>query len=177
MRSKIEYFLSGLNTEIDVLNYVDVNNIDPVNPFESICEMIEDNGGFDIEIIYYSNAIDFLAKNDPSLQESLEIASELGYEVQNLNSEILASLLASQLARDEFYELESEILDFFEKLEEEKKENKNPRAGQFVYDMYYRKKRKVQAVSDNNKLYFIGSEQEPVFRDEFIFPLPKKKND
>ncbi len=172
MRTKIEHFLSGLNTKVDVLCFVDVDNIDRNNPFESIYQMIEDNGGFDIEIIYYSNAIDFLAKNDPSLIESLEIASELGYDVQNLNSEILASLLASQLARDEFYELESEILDFFEKLEEEEKIGKNPSIGQFVYDVYYCKRRKVQAIS--GKLYFIGSEHEPVYRDEFIFPLPKK---
>ena len=46
----------------------------------------------------------------------------MGYEVQNLNSEILASLLASKLVRDEFYELESEINDFFEELEEEEEE-------------------------------------------------------
>jgi len=81
--------------------------------------MIEDGNGFDIEVIYYSNAIDFLAENDPSLHESLEIASEYGYQAYNLNSEILASLLASKLVRDEFYELESEINDFFEDLEEE----------------------------------------------------------
>jgi hypothetical protein len=42
--------------------------------------------------------------------------------VQNLNSEILASLLASKLVREEFYELESEINDFFEELEEEEEE-------------------------------------------------------
>jgi intracellular sulfur oxidation DsrE/DsrF family protein len=174
MRTKIEDFLRELNTEIDVLDYVDVNNIDPANPFESICEMIDDNGGFDIEMIYYSNAIYFLVKNDPSLTESLEIAKEYGYDVQNLNSEILASLLASKLTREEFYELESEINDFFEKLEEEKKENKNPRVGQFVYDVYYCKRRKVQAIS--GKLYFIGSEHEPVFRNEFIFPLPKNND-
>ena len=119
MKTKIEDFLNELNTEIDVLNYVDIDNIDLLHPFDSICEMIEDNNGFDIEIIYYSNAIDFLAKNDQSLQESLEIAFEYGYEVQNLNSEILASLLASKLIRDEFYSLESEINDFFEELEEE----------------------------------------------------------
>ena len=105
-----------------MLNYVDVNNIDPNDPFETICEMIEDNGGFDIEIVYYSNAIDFLAKNDPSLQISLGIAAELGFEVQNLNSEILASLLASENVRSEFYELEHEINSFFEELEEEEEE-------------------------------------------------------
>ena len=55
------------------------------------------------------------------------------------------------------------------------KTEKNPRVGQYVYDTYYGKKRKVQAISDNNKLFFIGSEHEPVFRDEFIFPLPKNR--
>lgn len=122
MKTKIENFLSELNTEIDVLNYVDVDNIDLLNPFDSICEMIEDNNGFDVEIIYYSTAIKFLAENDPSLHESLEIASDYGFEVQNLNSEILASLLASKFVREEFYELESEINDFFEDLEEEEEE-------------------------------------------------------
>ena len=122
MKTKIETFLSELSTEIDVLNYVDIDNIGMSNPFDSICEMVEDNNGFDVEIIYYSNAIDFLAEHDPSLQESLEIASEYGFEVGSLNSEILASLLASKLAREEFCDLESEINDFFEDLEEEEEE-------------------------------------------------------
>ena len=52
MRTKIEYFLSGLNTEIDVSNYVDIDNIDPDDPFGSICKMIEENGGFDIKEFY-----------------------------------------------------------------------------------------------------------------------------
>jgi hypothetical protein len=105
-----------------VLNYVDVNNIDLNDPFESICEMIEGNGGFDIEFIYYSKAIAFLAEHDPSLQISLGIASELGFEVQNLNSEILASLLASKFVREEFYDLRDEIENFFEELNEEEEE-------------------------------------------------------
>jgi intracellular sulfur oxidation DsrE/DsrF family protein len=119
MKKKIENFLANLKTEIDVLYFVDIDNIDMSNPFDSICKMIEDNNGFDIDVIYYSNAIDYLSKNDPSLKKSLNIAAELCYEVQNLNSEILASLLASKLVREEFYELESEINDFFEELEEE----------------------------------------------------------
>jgi intracellular sulfur oxidation DsrE/DsrF family protein len=122
MRTKIENFLRELNTEVDVLSLVDIDNIDHANAFDSIRDMIEDNNGFDIDVIYYSNAIDYLSKNDPSLKKSLNIAAELCYEVQNLNSEILASLLASKLVREEFYELESEINDFFEELEEEEEE-------------------------------------------------------
>lgn len=122
MKTKIENFLRELKTEIDVLNFVDIDNINHDNAFDSIYEMINDNNGFDIEIIYYSKAIDYLAENDTSLNGSLEIAAEYGYEVQNLNSEILASLLASRNARDEFYELENEINEFFEELEEELEE-------------------------------------------------------
>ena len=117
MRTKIENFLSELTTEIDVLNYVDIDNIDMNNAYESIYEMIDNNNGFDIEIIYYYKAMEFLLNNDNSLRESFEIASELGYNVSDLNSEILASLLASKLVREEFCELEGEITAFFEDIE------------------------------------------------------------
>ena len=122
MKTKIENFLRDLKTEIEILYLVDVDEIDHNNAFDSICEMMEEKNGFDVEIIYYSNAIAFLAENDPSLNESMEIAYEYGYEVKKLNSEILASLLASKLARDEFYELETEINEFFEELKEEEDE-------------------------------------------------------
>ena len=122
MKTKIENFLSELSTEIDVLNLIDIDNIDHDNAYDSIYEMIDDNGGFDVEIIYYSNAMEYLSENDPSLVESLEIAAEYGFTPDNLNSEILASLLASKLVRDEFYDLESEINDFFLELEEEEEE-------------------------------------------------------
>ena len=122
MKTKIENFLRELKTEIDVLYLVDIDNIDHDNAFDSIRQMIEDGNGFDVDIIYYAKAMEYLAENDTSLSESLKIASEYGYEVQNLNSEILASLLASRNVRDEFYELEDEINSFFEELEEEEEE-------------------------------------------------------
>lgn len=119
MKTKIENFLSELSTGIDVLNLVDIDSIDHNNAYDSIYEMVDNNGGFDIEIIYYSNAIDYLAENDPSLIESIGVASDMGYSLSDINSEILASLLASQNAREEFSELEDEINNFFENLEEE----------------------------------------------------------
>ena len=111
---RIEDFLSELHTDIDILNCIDIDN---VSSYNDVYEQIQDNGGFDIEIIYYSNAIKYLSENDPSLNESLEIATEYGYETQNLNSEILASLLASRDARDEFSELETKINGFFTDLD------------------------------------------------------------
>jgi len=117
---KIEEFLKNLNTEINILDYVDTET---VNSFEDVRDQIEDSNGFDIEIIYYANAIEYLHDNDPSLRESLSIAEEMGYTPGNLNSEILASLLASQNARNEFYSLEGEITDFFDELEEDEEED------------------------------------------------------
>ena len=110
----VEKFLSELPTEVDILNCIDVLEIDENNPFDSICEMIEEKNGFDIDIIYFSNAINYLAENDPSLQDSLELAEEFGYSVKDLNSEILASLLASKIEREKFEELRHEIEAFFE---------------------------------------------------------------
>jgi len=118
-------FLSGLKTEVDIINYVQLDEIDIENAYDSILEKLDENNGFDIEIIYYSNAIKYLQENDPSLRESLEIASEYGFETSALNSEILASLLASQNAREEFYELQSEIDDFFQDLCDELNEDED----------------------------------------------------
>ena len=97
---KIEAFLNSLVAKIEIndnlINYVDIEDIDFSDAFNSIYEMVYDNGGFDIEIIYYVNAIKYLQENDASLHESLEIAKEFGFELKNLNSEVLASLLASR---------------------------------------------------------------------------------
>ena len=119
---KIETFFAELDKVIDLndnlINYIDIESIDATDAFNSIYDMIEENDGFNCEVIYYSNAIKYLQENDPSLKESFEIASELGYETKNLDSEILASLLKSQNVRDEFLELRDEINEFFESLED-----------------------------------------------------------
>ena len=115
-------FLKSLNLQFDVFDYIGIAGIDLENAYDSITEKLDDNNAFDIDIIYYSNAIKYLQENDPSLKYSLEIASELGYTLENLSSEVLASLLASQNAREEWGELENEINDFFLEIFEELKE-------------------------------------------------------
>ena len=119
----IENFLSGLNTEIDILNLINLEDIDFSDPYNSIYEMIDENDGFYQEVIYYASAMEYLMENDNSLRESLEIAHELGYTADKINSELLASLLKSQNERENFTELESEINDFFSGLEEEEDED------------------------------------------------------
>ena len=119
---KIETFFAELDQQIElndnIINYVDIDEIDNNDAFNSIYEMIDENDGFDCDVIYYSNAIKYLQENDPSLMEALEIAAEYGYETKNLNSELLASLLKSQNVRDEFLEFRDEINDFFQELED-----------------------------------------------------------
>ena len=115
-RERVAEFLKGLHTTIDILDYVNPEDIDIENAYESILDKLQDNGGFNVEIIYYSTAIKFLQENDASLKESLEIAEEYGFEISSLNSEVLASLLASRQAEEEFYDLQSEIDDFFQDL-------------------------------------------------------------
>jgi ribosomal protein L16 Arg81 hydroxylase len=77
--------------------------------YDEIRDILENNNALEREIIYYASAMKYLSENDNSLTESLEIASDLGYEVKKLNSELLASLLASQNLRDEFCSLENDI--------------------------------------------------------------------
>jgi len=113
---KMKAFYNTLSCEnIDLAYFADEDH----QNFEDLREAIEDGSGFDVEIIYYSRAIEYLMNNDASLRESLAIADEMGFEVKNLSSETLASLLASQNSREEFNELESDIEAFFEELNEE----------------------------------------------------------
>lgn len=119
---KIEEFLKTVKVEnLCVLDYID---IEEVNSYDDIYEAIDENGGFNVEIIYYSRAIEYLSENDPSLSESLELAEDMGFRVSNLSSEILASLLASQYARDEFVHYENEIQNFFNELEDSNDDDK-----------------------------------------------------
>ena len=84
--------------------------------FEEVRTLIQEDGGFDIDIIYYSAAIDYLRENDPSLRQSLELAQDLGYKPADLSSEILASILATEIVRGEFNDLENEFTDLLEEL-------------------------------------------------------------
>ena len=117
---KIEEFLGNLDTEIDVLDYVDA---DSVECYDDVYDQINENGGFDGEIVYYANAIEYLRKEDPGFTEALGIAKEYGLTCDNLNSEILASLLKGERLREEFSELENEINDFFDTLEEDEEDD------------------------------------------------------
>jgi intracellular sulfur oxidation DsrE/DsrF family protein len=98
-----------LNDTIENVDFTGFLSSEDFTTFEEVRDLLEDNGALNIEIIYYSDAMRYLMQNDNSLRNSLELAADFGYELKNLNSETLASLLASENARTEFYQLESEI--------------------------------------------------------------------
>jgi len=117
LKTQIEEFLKSLNIEnLEIMDYVDIEDIDMNNAFDSIYGQIDDAGGFNVEIIYYSNAIEYLSENDKSLMDSIGIALENGYTLENINSELLASLLASQKVSEDFYDKEEDITNFFNSL-------------------------------------------------------------
>lgn len=64
---------------------------------------LSDAGFFHVEIISYHTAMEYLKEHDTSLSESLELATEYGYTLENINSELLASLHASEKRREDFF--------------------------------------------------------------------------
>ena len=115
-KDSITKFLNDLDIDITITDYVNAEDIDIENAYEYILEALQENGGFNVEIIYYARAMEYLKENDPSLQESLGIEDEFGFSLDSLNSETLASLLASRNAEEQFFELQSEIDEFFQDL-------------------------------------------------------------
>ena len=89
--------------DIEWSYYIDFDNLEIDGELsEQIRKQIEDSDALNVEIYYYSNAIKFLQEKDPSLTESLEIANDVGYNLESIDSEILASLLASQMLQEDF---------------------------------------------------------------------------
>ena len=119
MRNKqeiIEYFdRISADLEFDIMDHLTEDDLDEMETFDELMDLLRDDGAFNIEIIYYNKAIKYLEENDPSLTESLNIANDCGYKTRDLNSEMLASLLASQQAEEEFYDYEDEINNLLDK--------------------------------------------------------------
>ena len=96
-------------TGIYLPDYLDEDDIEDIKNVNDLHEELNDNGAFDIDIIYYNRAMKYLSENDFSLSESIEIAVEMGYSLEDINSETLASLHASQKAREDFHSITDEI--------------------------------------------------------------------
>ena len=114
---KKEYF-DTLSLDESINDYIGLDNMDNITDFESLYEELEENGFFNQEVIYYASAMKILLENDPSLMESMNLASDMGFDCKNLNSEILASILVSEQLREQFNEFQSDIEDFFTRLDQ-----------------------------------------------------------
>ena len=100
---RLKELVKDNNLDIDIDYIYDENkDFDQLN--EDIIQYIHES-----EIIYYSKAMAYLSENDNSLYESLEIAKEYGYTIENLNSELLATLLYQQNFTNEWYNISEQV--------------------------------------------------------------------
>lgn len=120
--------LSNLKLDIDYQEDLVIEAIENCNSsdeFQSeLWQVLQDNNLTDVEIIYYASAIDYLKENDPSLQKSFEIAKEYGFLIEKLNSEVLASLLATRQLEEsyhdsDFSDIEELVSEYLNNEEEE----------------------------------------------------------
>ena len=105
--TELQNSLREFNTEIDLVYLLDKHDT-----FESFYDKMTDYIS-EQEIIYYYTAIEYLKNKDYSLKESLSIANELGYTVENLNSELLATLLYQQNLYKELQSINRDLYDLF----------------------------------------------------------------
>ena len=112
----------------------DIQEIEDENDLENYLNKInEDMDITSAEVIYYANAIKYLAENDQSLNESIDIAIQYGYDLNNINSELLASLLKSQNNLNDYYlfieNCVSEFTSFLAEYEDEEDEEEEESKG------------------------------------------------
>tara|TARA_R100000278_G_scaffold8735_3_gene10677 strand:+ start:377 stop:802 length:426 start_codon:yes stop_codon:yes gene_type:complete len=109
-RKNIEYLealqeLTLEHCEEDATDFINTNiqaDLIEYSPQE-IFDELNDTGFFNVEIIYYYKAMEYLKENDCSLSESIELANEMGFALENINSETLASLHASKQREETFF--------------------------------------------------------------------------
>ena len=105
--NKLQKIAEDNQFDIDLANLY--YNEDTFNDF---CDKVNDSI-MQEEIIYYYEAMKYLTREDASLYQSLEIASEYGYTTENLNSELLATLLYQQNLTNQWYEISEQVEEIF----------------------------------------------------------------
>ena len=105
-KDQIKKLQDNSDLDMDLLYFIEDSDAEDI---DELTDHLQDQQAFDVEIIYYANAMDYLRENDPSLQFSTEIAHNMGYEAKNTNSELLASLLASENEREAYEDIKNEL--------------------------------------------------------------------
>jgi len=109
MKDKQKKLLDEMYEEVEIdVAYVieDYNDIDSL--MDKLQELV-----YEIEVIYYHVAMEYLTEHDTSLQESLGLAHDMGCTLDNLNSETLATLLKQQNASEKLHEYKDELEELF----------------------------------------------------------------
>lgn len=75
-----------------LLDIVSNDDITEYNTLESLRDHLRERIN-ETQIVYYNDAMDYLKENDPSLQNSVQLAFDCGFELTNINSELLATIL------------------------------------------------------------------------------------
>ena len=114
IKQKEEFFNKiSESLEFHIMDYLHDDELEDINSYDELNDILRENYAFDVDIIYYHNAMKYLMEHDISLYQSMELASELGWQPKDINSELLASLLASDISQEDFYKLQSKIEEFF----------------------------------------------------------------
>ncbi len=115
--------IQDLIDDTDDLNRIsfDMDESD-INSADDVFEYIEDRIN-EIEIIYYANAMKILMEGDPSLQESMEYADNYGYRCKDINSELLATILCQEWARQDLDDIRDDIEDIVDEWLEESEDD------------------------------------------------------
>lgn len=119
MFEKIKETIERLEKEYDfndlIMNYlneIDLKDCKDADWLRDLLEKANEECGLtDAEIIYYASAMDFLRENDPSLRDSLELARDMGYTIDNINSELLASILKSDMNKDDYIKFIDQVVE------------------------------------------------------------------
>ena len=108
-----------IRTELESLNFAELELQELYQEgqsFEDFQESVLDEILY-TEIIYYSRAFEYLKENDISLKESMSIAYEMGYTLQDINSETLATLLYQETLKNDWYLIADKVEELFEQIE------------------------------------------------------------
>jgi len=116
MNKEQKELLERLYNETGIDLFYEIENNKPDN-IDELMEVLQERVS-EIEVIYYNNAIEHLRENDPSLQESLSLAHDMGYTADRINSELLATLLKQQEASEIIWTFKDELEELFYNNEE-----------------------------------------------------------
>ena len=117
MKEKLIKSIQSILNNTEYLQDVDFDGETANEVIEYIEERIQEE-----EVIYYGKAIKFLSEEDDSLTESTELACGMGYTLDNVNSELLATILTQSRMNEELYKIKDAIEEVFDEFEEEEEE-------------------------------------------------------